>query len=57
MKKAAQLSPTVGVDIMAYPKKDMCKKLKSRAMLFYRLLQNAVQVETSTYDDIIVKSE
>ena len=28
------------------------RKSKSRGMLFYRLLQNAVQIETSTYDDI-----
>ena len=33
------------------------RKSKSRGMLFYRLLQNAVQVEPSTYDDIIAKSE
>jgi transposase-like protein len=29
------------------------RKSKSRGMLFYRLLQNAVQVEPSTYKDII----
>ena len=28
---------------------------KSRGLLFYRLLQNAVQIETSTYNDIIAK--
>ncbi len=32
------------------------RKSKSRGMLFYRLLQNAVQVEPSTYDDIVAKS-
>ncbi|MHB1454836.1 MAG: IS1595 family transposase, partial [Saccharofermentanales bacterium] len=33
------------------------RKSKSRGMLFYRLLQNAVHVEPSTYADIIVKSK
>ena len=31
------------------------RKSKSRGMLFYRLLQNAVQVEPITYDNIIAK--
>lgn len=31
------------------------RKFKSRSMFFYRLLQNAVQVEPSTYDEIIGK--
>lgn len=32
------------------------RKSKSRGMLFYRLLQNAVQVEPSTYSEIVSKS-
>ncbi len=31
------------------------RKSKSRGMLFYRLLQNAVNMQPSTYDDIIAK--
>ena len=31
------------------------RKSKSRGMLFYRLLQNAVQLEPTLYDDIIAK--
>ncbi|NLB80581.1 MAG: IS1595 family transposase [Clostridiaceae bacterium] len=31
------------------------RKLKSRGMLFYRLWQNAVQVESTTYNNIVTK--